>query len=50
MKVKSGGGITSNKYVTCRSGGKVEPVTHKANVASVAQQGFGLHPVPKTPS
>jgi hypothetical protein len=49
VKVVSGGGITSNKYVTSKSGGKVEPVTHKANVAGVAQQGrsvaFGKEPL-----
>ena len=36
----SGGGITSNKYKTSKSGQKVEPVTHRGNVAGVAQQGM----------
>src|SRR5262249_17515696 len=40
MKIKSGGGITSNKYKTSKSGQKVEPVTHRGNVAGVAQQGM----------
>jgi hypothetical protein len=39
---KSGGGITSNKYKTSKSGQKVEPVTHKGNPAGVAQQGMAL--------
>ena len=39
MKVKSGGGITSNKYVTDRKG-KQEPVAHRASPAGVAQQGM----------
>jgi len=42
MKIKSGGGITSNKYKTSKSGQKVEPVTHRGNVAGVAQQGEAL--------
>ena len=42
MKIKSGGGITSNKYKTSKSGQKVEPVTHRGNVAGVAQQGLAL--------
>jgi len=40
MRIKSGGGITSNKYVTSRSSQKVEPVTHRGNVAGVAQTGL----------
>jgi hypothetical protein len=39
MKVKSGGGLTSNKLVQSK-GYKQEPVANKANVASVAQQGL----------
>jgi hypothetical protein len=35
----TGGGISGNKVVQSRSGGKVEPVAHRANVAGVAQQG-----------
>jgi hypothetical protein len=41
MKVKSGGGILGNK-VESRSGQKVEPRTHKANVDAVAQQGLAV--------
>jgi hypothetical protein len=41
MKIKSGGGITSNKYVTDRKG-KQEPVTHKASPAGAAQQGMAV--------
>jgi hypothetical protein len=41
MKIKSGGGISMNKVVQDRKG-KQEPVTHKANVASVAQQGMAV--------
>jgi hypothetical protein len=40
MRIKSGGGITSNKYVTSRGGQKVEPKIHRGNVAGVAQQGM----------
>jgi hypothetical protein len=40
MRIKSGGGINSNKVVQSRDGQKVEPVTHKANPAGVAQQGL----------
>lgn len=39
-RIVSGGGITSNKYKTSKAGQKVEPVSHKANVAGVAQQGM----------
>jgi hypothetical protein len=42
MKIQSGGGITSNKYKTSKSGQKVEPVTHKGNPGGVAQQGLAL--------
>jgi hypothetical protein len=42
MKIKSGGGITSNKYVTSKVGQKVEPVSHKASPAGVAQQGMAV--------
>src|SRR6516162_2507667 len=42
MRIKSGGGINSNKVVQSRSRGKVEPTTHKANVAGVAQQGLAV--------
>jgi len=38
--IMSGGGIQSNKTVQSRSGGKVEPVTHRGNVAGVAQTGL----------
>jgi len=38
--ILSGGGITSNKYTTSKSGQKVEPVTHRGNPAGVAQQGI----------
>jgi len=47
-KIVSGGGINSNKVVQSKSGGKLEPVTHKANVASVAQQGLAVQ-FPKQP-
>jgi hypothetical protein len=40
VKVMSGGGINSNKTVQSRSGGKVEPTTHKGNVAGVGQIGL----------
>jgi hypothetical protein len=36
----TGGGISGNKVVQNRGGGKVEPKTHAGNVASVAQQGM----------
>jgi hypothetical protein len=36
----TGGGISGNKVVRCRSGMKVEPTTHRGNVAGVAQQGM----------
>jgi hypothetical protein len=39
VKVRSGGGITSNKYVTSKSM-KAEPVSQKGNPAEVAQQGM----------
>jgi len=42
MRVKSGGGITSNKYVTSKSGQKVEPKSRAMNVEAVAQQGAQL--------
>jgi hypothetical protein len=41
MKIKSGGGITSNKLVQDRKY-KQEPVTHKASPAGVAQQGMAV--------
>jgi hypothetical protein len=40
VKMVSGGGITSNKYVTSKAGAKVEPVSRKANPAGAAQQGM----------
>jgi hypothetical protein len=48
VRVMSGGGITSNKYKTSKAGQKVEPTTHRANVASVAQQGMAVQ-FPKEP-
>src|SRR6516165_11747370 len=42
MKIQSGGGITSNKYKTSKGGQKVEPTTHRGNVAGVAQQGMAV--------
>ena len=42
VKIKSGGGISSNRTVQSRNGMKVEPVTHKGNVSGVAQQGRSL--------
>jgi hypothetical protein len=42
MKIQSGGGNTSNKYKTSKSGQKVEPVTHRGNPAGVAQQGMAV--------
>jgi hypothetical protein len=47
MKIKSGGGINSNKVVQSKAG-KAEPTTHKANVPSVAQQGLAVQ-FPKQP-
>jgi hypothetical protein len=38
----TGGGISGNKVVQSRSGQKVEPKTHRANVAGVAQQGLAV--------
>jgi|EndMetStandDraft_8_1072994.scaffolds.fasta_scaffold390185_2 hypothetical protein len=38
----TGGGIQGSKVVQSRSGQKVEPVTHKANVGGVAQQGMAV--------
>jgi len=40
VTIKSGGGINSNKTVQSRSGVKVEPVTHRGNVAGVGQIGL----------
>src|SRR5262249_12134977 len=40
VTIRSGGGITSNKYVTSKSGQKVEPKARAANVEAVAQQGM----------
>jgi hypothetical protein len=37
----TGGGIQSNKVVQSKAG-KSEPVTHRANVGSVAQQGLAV--------
>jgi hypothetical protein len=42
MKVKSGGGITSNKYKTSKAGQKVEPRAHRANIPAVADQGLAV--------
>ena len=42
MKIKSGGGLNSTKVVQSRSGMKVEPTTHRGNVAGVGQQGAAL--------
>ena len=39
-RIVSGGGINSNKVVQSRSGQKVEPISHRGNVAGVAQQGL----------
>jgi hypothetical protein len=41
MKIKSGGGIQSNKYVTSRKY-KSEPIAHKASPAGAAQQGMAV--------
>jgi hypothetical protein len=41
MKIKSGGGLNSNKTVQSKQR-KSEPVSHKGNVAGVAQQGLAL--------
>jgi hypothetical protein len=38
-KIISGGGISSTKYVTSKSGGKVEPISHKVSEAAAAQLG-----------
>src|SRR4051812_48099796 len=38
MKIKSGGGITSNKFSTARTG-KQEPKSHKVSVEATAQLG-----------
>jgi hypothetical protein len=38
MKIKSGGGITSNKYVTSKAP-KTEPISRKASPAGVNQMG-----------
>jgi hypothetical protein len=38
MKIKSGGGIQSNKYVTSKAG-KSEPISHKVSVPAAAQLG-----------
>jgi hypothetical protein len=40
MRIKSGGGTNSRQVVQSKSGGKVEPVSHKGNAAGVAQQGL----------
>jgi hypothetical protein len=42
VKLTSGGGINSNKVVQSKKGQKDEPVTHKANVDAVAQQGMAV--------
>jgi hypothetical protein len=39
MKIKSGGGITSNKTVQSKSGWKQEPKPHAMSPAGVGQQG-----------
>jgi hypothetical protein len=41
-KIVSGGGISSNKYVTSKAGGKVEPVSRKASPAGAAQLGAAV--------
>jgi hypothetical protein len=41
MKIKSGGGINSNKVVQSR-GPKVEPVAHKVNPAAAGQLGAAV--------
>jgi hypothetical protein len=43
MPKLSGGGIQSNKYVTSKSGGKVEPIPHKASPAGAAQLGRAVN-------
>src|SRR5262249_13666402 len=42
VTIKSGGGINSNKTVQSKSGWKVDPTAHAANVAGVAQQGMAV--------
>jgi len=42
MKIKSGGGITSNKYTTSKSGQKVEPKSRAMSPEAVGQQGAAL--------
>jgi hypothetical protein len=42
MKIKSGGGISSNKTVQSKSGWKREPVSKAQSVEAVAQQGAAL--------
>src|SRR5262245_2564835 len=46
----TGGGISGNKVVQNRGGQKVEPVTHRGNVAGVAQTGLShaFKPEPMT--
>jgi hypothetical protein len=39
-RIVSGSGINSNKVVQSKKGQKVEPTSHRANVAGVAQQGL----------
>jgi hypothetical protein len=39
-RIVSGGGINSRQVVQSKKGQKVEPTSHKANVAGVAQQGL----------
>jgi hypothetical protein len=39
VKIVSGGGITSNKYVTSKTA-KAEPIARKVSPAGVAQQGM----------
>src|SRR5262249_5127130 len=42
MRVKSGGGITSNKYVTSKSGQNIEPKAMAMSPEAVGQQGASL--------
>ena len=53
MRIKSGGGITSNKYVTSKGGQKVEPVSKAMSPAGVGQQGistaFAKSPIEQGP-
>jgi hypothetical protein len=42
MKIQSGGGITSNKYKTSKSGQKVEPKSRAINPASVSTLGLAV--------